>query len=291
MTHVNTGSAEPPRLAVYVNEWAMQELPRRPSAETWSFEQSLAKAADAGFEGCQAAPEQAAAVRAAGLRFCTSARISTPDEAEPTIATAAACTADCLTVHAGWGMETDAEADAIAEAILAAADAHSLPVFVETHRATMTQDAFRTTALLKHYPKMAINADFSHYYCGSEMTYRGFDQTRHDLAPILSKVGFIHGRVSDAQCMQCDLTDPKNADHIQNFATLWTDAMAQWQDRARPGDILIFAPELGPPSSGYSVVVRDQTGNAFEVCDRWEQSLVLRDLARQAFVSATARPR
>ena len=286
MNNVNDGSNALPRLALYVNEWALNELPRRPSAETWTFEHCIERAAAARYDGAQAGVQYAEIVRAAGLRFCTSARINTPEDALPAIVQAAEVQADCVTVHAGWGMETDAQIDALADAILAASEKCNLPVYVETHRATMIQDPFRTTELLKRRPTLALNGDFSHFYCGQEMTYRGFANTRDDLHAMYDRVCFIHGRVSDAECMQCDITDPAKAQHVRNFVDLWTRSMRGWRSRAKAGDVFIFTPELGPPSSGYSITVRDLSGKSFEVCDRWQQSLLLCDLAREAFANS-----
>lgn len=270
-------------MVVYGNGWALQEQPKRPSPITWSFEESLDRLAEAGYDGCQAGIGQAAAVRARGLRFCTSARINTPGEADAAVAAAAAVNADCLTVHAGWGDEDDATADAIAAAICEAEARHGVPVYIETHRATMMQDIYRTCRLVDRHPALGVNADLSHFYCGQEMTYRGFERTIQYLTPVLARVGFIHARVSDGQCMQCDIADERHAVHVSNFTAMWSQAMRSWRSRAVPGDLFPFVPELGPPSSGYSLLVRDAAGELVEVCDRWAQSLQLKSIAERAF--------
>ena len=51
---------------------------------------------------------------------------------------------------------------------------------------------------------------------------------------------------------------------------------------ARPGDVLPFASELGPPR--YAITLPD--GREFS--DRWEQSLVMKKLAEQAWERAIA---
>ena len=286
--HVNDGQNGQPRLAVFANEWALGELPRRPAAETWSFEECLDRVAAAGYDGVQCGVAHVGSVRRRGLRFCTSGRVNSPGEVDPMLHAAADAGADCITLHAGWGMETEDEADAFADAIVSAAARHRVPTYVETHRATMTQDVFRTCRLLERHPELLINGDFSHFYCGQELGYRGFDITRAYLAPIIDRTRFLHGRISDGHCMQCDISDPTNAKHVANFVWLWANVMRSWLSRATAGDVLIFAPELGPPSSGYSISVRDASGRRVEVCDRWQQSLDMAALARRAFAEASA---
>lgn len=56
--------------------------------------------------------------------------------------------------------------------------------------------------------------------------------------------------------------------------------MCAWLKNARPGDVLPFASELGPPA--YAII--DPAGR--EICDRWEQSLVMKRLAQQAWEKA-----
>lgn len=285
--NVNDGSSRPPRLAVYGNGWGLSELPRRPSDITWTFEQTLEKLVAEGFDGMQADMDRAALVRKYRLRFATHARINLPAEADPTLRQAADAQADCITIHAGWGMETDAETDALVGAILDASAKYGVPAYLETHRATLTQDIFRTCCLLVRIPQVRFNGDFSHYYCGHELTYRGFPITRHYLEPLLDRVGFLHARVSNGESMQVDTTHPWNAPHLENFRWIWQKSMSAWLKRALPGDILPFSPELGPASSGYSITMPDGRARQVELSDRWQQTLVLRDFGRSCFAAAS----
>ncbi len=286
---INDGSNLPPRLLIYGNSWGLSELPKLPRTAgqvAWNLEQTLDKLVEAGFDGLQAGYEQAPAIVGRKLRFCASTRINLPQEAQPAIAAAAAHQADCLTVHVGWGMEDDRQMDELAEAVLLSSQREKLPVYLETHRATMLQDIWRTGRLLERYPQLRLNADLSHYYCGHEAGYRGFDTWLEYLKPLWPKIGFFHGRVSDGQCMQVDIGDGRGHAHAQNFFWMWREAMSHWLASAQPGDILPFAPELGPPSSGYSITIRRDDGEKVELSDRWKQSLVLGQLAKEAFAEA-----
>jgi hypothetical protein len=184
-------------------------------------------------------------------------------------------------------MEGDAEIDALVDAVLAASARHRVPAYIETHRATITQDLWRTCRLTERIPEVRFNADLSHYYCAGEMTYQGFDTTIAYLEPVLARTGFLHGRISNAQSMQVDVGDGGAENpHVRNFTRAWARAMHHWRRQARSGDVLIFAPELGPPSSGYSITYRDDAGELVEISDRWQQSLIIKRLAEQAFAGA-----
>jgi hypothetical protein len=62
---------------------------------------------------------------------------------------------------------------------------------------------------------------------------------------------------------------------------MWKRGMSHWKKSARPGDILPFTPELGPPSSKYSISWKGE-----ELSDRWEQSKVIKRLAEESFAAA-----
>ena len=288
--NVNDCSNDPPKLRAYGNGWGLLELPKLPRERGWSADERLDRLVEGGFAGLQADAKYVDGLRRRGLRFCTSARVSTIADVEPTIAKAADASAECITLHAGWGMESDAEIDALVDAILAASAKHRVPAYVETHRATVTQDLWRTCELTRRIPEVRFNADLSHYYCGCEMVYQGFDATLPYLEPILSRTSFFHGRVSNGQSMQVDVGDGREDVHAQNFARAWQRGMEHWLRAARPGDVLIFAPELGPPSSNYSITYRDARGGGagatIELSDRWAQSLVIKRLAEEAFARA-----
>jgi hypothetical protein len=288
ISSANDGSKRPPRLVIYGNQWGLSQLPQRPAAVDWSLDETLDRLTEAGFDGFQGEAANARAVRARGLRFASSARINLPADAAATFARVADAGADCITIHAGWGMESDAEMDALADAITAAADEHHLPAYLETHRATLTQDIYRTCRLIERRPHLRFNADLSHCYCGHELGYRGFEVARHYVDPILDRTCFLHGRVSDGECMQIDLADPHYARHVTNFRWWWTQGMSRWLKTAGPGDILPFVPELGPAASGYSITIADAGGVRREIADRWQGTLLLKQWAEECFEAASA---
>jgi hypothetical protein len=59
--------------------------------------------------------------------------------------------------------------------------------------------------------------------------------------------------------------------------------MGEWLRAARPGDLLPFVPELGPPSSGYAITYADRRGVRHELSDRWAEMLRLKRIAEALF--------
>ena len=288
--HINDKSSNPPRLVVYAHTWALLELPRLPRSRAWSFQEAIDRVVDAGFEGVQGEPERAAQVLGRGLRFAAGGRANTVAEVDALVDRCLDLSAECITLHLGWGNESDDGADALVAAVLNAAERRGMPVYIETHRATAVQDLWRTSRLIERIPDIRFNGDYSHYYCANEVPYRGFAGFLEQLGPVLARTCFFHGRVSNGQSMQASIDDSENAGHVENFRTLWRSAMSEWLRAARPGDLLPFVPELGPPSSGYAITYTDRRGVRHEPTDRWAEMLRLKRIAEELF-SDVARER
>ena len=102
----NDGSANPPRLSVYINLDTLTDLRAGsvwPGLEGLSAYQRLL--AD-GFEGVQLTTS-APALAESPLPHCGLDRINSPNDADLVTAKHAARGDQCLTVHAGWGIEDD----------------------------------------------------------------------------------------------------------------------------------------------------------------------------------------
>jgi hypothetical protein len=291
--YFNDYSVDPPKLRVYLNLDNLIDLragSRGPRCDAPDLDARLA--AD-GFEGVQLTND---APPPAGFKlpYCGLDRISIPADADPVVAKHLDRGDQCLTVHAGWGIEDDAEVFLLVEAILAASRKHGLPVFLETHRATITQDMWRTVAITKEFPEVRFNGDFSHYYCGQEMVYGGMPMKLAFMAPIFERVGFIHGRIASPGGMQVPIGSingvPRMAhgasDYLAHFREMWTLAMRGFLRGADPGDVLIFAPELLSGTHYYARLFPDSSGRLVEESDRYAEALLYRDLARECFASA-----
>ncbi len=291
LTNDHTDNA--PALRVYLNLDNLVDL--RPGS-LWTGLDGLARmerlAAD-GFEGVQLT-DDGPPVAGSPIPHCGLDRINTPDEADAIAAKHAARGDNCLTVHAGWGIEDDDDVFRLVEAILAASDKHRLPIFIETHRATITQDLWRTVKLTEKFPEIRLNCDLSHYYTGQELVYGGMEMKLAFMEPIFARTGFMHGRIGSPGCMQVAIGDGESrpatahgvADFLTDFREMWIRAMRGFLCAAGPGDFLIFAPELLAGTHYYARLIPAPDGVLTEESDRYHEALVYQQIARECFKAA-----
>jgi len=276
-----------PELRCYMNWLALDELPPFASGPMHAIR-------DAGYDGVQliepAQPSLVDEARSLGLGVCGSGRVNQLADAARLAAEARSLDLECLTLHVGWGIEEDDAANALIDAVLNASARFAVPLYVETHRATIFQDMWRTVSFLRRYPDLEFNGDFSHWYTGSEMVYGGFERKLKFIQPVIDRVRFLHGRIGDPGCMQVAVGDesasgPGGEPHgeplyVTHFRELWTAVFTAYL-RSAVQPFFCFAPELLGPSIYYA---RRFAGR--EVSDRWQQSLILRRIARECFAAA-----
>jgi len=268
-------------LRCYMNWLALDGLTPFPTS-------ALEAIKDAGYHGVQLIRplhhDLAKDALTMGLGVCGSGRVNQPHEAEPLALEARLSGLECLTLHVGWGMESDDEAAALIDAVLDAQEKYAVPLYPETHRATIFQDPWRTVQFLKRFPKLEFNGDFSHWYTGTEMVYGGFENKLEFIRPVLERIGFIHGRIGNPGCMQVNIGDGglDGQPHVAHFRAMWTEAFAGFIRRKPEGGAICFTPELLAPAIYYA-----RTFHGIEESDRWEQSRVLVRIAEECFAKAT----
>ncbi|MGN6370510.1 MAG: hypothetical protein ACTHN5_19820 [Phycisphaerae bacterium] len=297
---VNDGSSRPPAFKVFLNLANLLDLPahsawKAPLAGV-SRDQQLARD---GFEGVQLVDEVPLA-EDSPLPHCGLDRINRPEESDGVAAKHAARGDICITVHVGWGTEDDADVDRLVESVLKASEKHRLPIFIETHRATITQDMWRTVRITRRFPEVRFNCDFSHYYCGQELVYGEWKDKMAFMAPIFERTGFMHGRISSPGCMQVAIEpDPAGspgrpkqahgvANFLEHFEDMWTRAMSGFVRNAKEGDVLIFAPELLAGTYYYARKFPDATGQLQEESDRYAEAMRYAAIARRCFAATRA---
>ena len=203
--NTSDGSARPPRLRCYLNLMASRicrPIPWLLPRARWN--RCSRPFSQAGYEGVQfteaaTAAQQAACARL-GLGKAGSGRVNQPADAEPLAARSRDEGLECATLHVGWGMEDDDEADRLVDAVLTASVRHDVPLYVETHRATVFQDLWRSVQFVRRFPELRFNGDFSHWYTGLEMVYGGFEKKLAFVRPVLDRVRFLHGRIGNPGC-------------------------------------------------------------------------------------------
>lgn len=296
------GSTRPPRLRRDLNLGTLAELPRGSTGWRASLAEQLAMLKAEGHEAVQIWQPGAAAVQAArdaGLGVTGICRALIPPEVDAIVREQRALGCEITTLHVGNSFETDAEMDALAAAVLEASARHGHPVYVETHRGTMTQDMRRTLDLIERSPALRFNADLSHWYTGHELTYGGeFLDRIARLTPVFERVRFLHARVGNPGCIQTGLDDP--GDYLAHFREMWTRCFVGFLRAAQPGDYLSFNAELLPQKMGtgptpfwlhYAQPRTDLAGNALggEPSDRYDDARRLWALAGECFVAAQQR--
>ena len=295
IANTSDGSQSPPRLRTYLNLMALEGLPEFSAApDTKEPDGLLAAIRASGYDGVQfiepVTGAQQAACERLGLGKTGLGRVNKTGDAQELAARFRDEELECATLHVGWGMEDDAQSARLISAVLDASVKHRIPLYVETHRATIFQDLWRTVEFVKRFPELRFNGDFSHWYTGLEMVYGGFEAKLEFIAPVLERVRFIHGRIGNPGCIQVDVGDgdATSRPFVNHFRAMWTAAFRGFLATAKAGDYILFVPELLSPQIYYARTFSQNGAPAAEESDRWQQSLVLKRIAEECFHTALA---
>ena len=269
----------PSRLRCYFNWLALDGLGPFPDGP-------VAAIAAAGYDGIQfvdpADRLDVVQAQELGLGVCGGARINLPEEAGAVAQGAVDAGLECLTIHLGWGMEDDDAGARLIEGVLNASMMHGIPLYLETHRATLFQDMQRTVKFVERFPELRFNGDFSHWYTGSEMVYGGFEKKLEFIEPVIDRVRFVHGRIGNPGCMQVAIAADDQSTYVAHFREMWTRCFAAYlRDPAPQQEFITFTAELLSAPIYYA-----RTFEGKEESDRWEQSLLLCRIARECFAAA-----
>ena len=245
----------------------------------------IGEIASAGYDGIQFVepldPKIVADAVSEGLAVYGSGRVNVPTDADRLAREAKSNGLGCLTLHVGWGMEDNDEGISLIDAVIDASLRHGVPMHVETHRATLFQDIWRTVGFVDKRPELTFNADLSHWYTGLEFVYGGLERKLEFIAPVLDRVEFMHGRIGTPGCMQVSIGERPAAEtlpYVEHFRIMWTRAFRSFIQRRGQDVRFPFASELLAPSIYYA---REFEGR--EESDRWHQAVVVTKLARDWF--------
>lgn len=285
IANLNDGSGGAPRLRVDLHLGSIWDLPAWSTGPRTSDMRAIHEAiAEAGFGGVQGGDPKLCDELGLG---CTAFGVMRERGALMEQAKAWRDAGnECSTLHVGSGIESDDDADRLLDEVLEVSMTTGLPLYIETHRATLTQDTWRTVQLVERFPDLRFNGDFSHWYTGLEMTYGDFDAKLAHLAPVFERTRFLHGRIGDPGCIQIPVDVVGDAPSIDHFRQFWTAAFRGFRSSAAPGDFIVFAPELLPAVINYARTVPDGDGARVEEGDRWVQAARLADIARSCFDAA-----
>ena len=277
----NDGSSNPPRLQVQHSLWSFGKLPMNAPVE-WTLEEKFQKAKAAGFEGveCWLSDESERTHKDAldreGLRLTLGHHPFTLDDVRQTVDRALRLGADFIFAQPLNPYVPIQEAAAFCREAKQIANDQGVTFFVETHRNNIPESLNQALQLIDIWPEVRFTADLSHFVVVGEF-YGWEDERAIDrMMPVLERTAHAHGRISNGEAVQVDVGDGSGPTP-QFFMRIWSAVMRCWLQGAQPGDVFPFASELGPPR--YAITTPD--GKEFS--DRWTQSLVMKQLAEQAW--------
>ncbi len=281
---VNDGSQNPPRLRVQHSLWSLLKLPMNAEQE-WTLAEKMAHVKDAGFEAVECwlsaeeEQEHKAALDAAGLRLVLGHHPFSLDDVRQTVAQAVRLGADFVFAQPLDPYRSIPEAVTFLREARKIANDQGLSFFVETHRNNIPESLNQALALIEAMPEIRFTGDFSHFVVIGEFYGWTDERAIERMMPVLERTSHLHGRISNGEQVQVDVGDG-SGQTAQFFVSMWAAVMRHWLRGAGPGDIFPFASELGPPR--YAITLPDGS----EFSDRWTQSLVMKQLAEQAWQQA-----
>ena len=241
----------------------------------------------AGYDGIQLVSstprEVAGEAHALNMGVCGSGRVNAPSDAAEIARAAQDQGLECVTLHVGWGLEDDDDLDRLIGAVLDATAKYDVPLYPETHRATIFQDMWRTVRATERFPDLRFNCDFSHWHTGSEMVYGTFERKLEFIRPVIERGRFVHGRIGNPGSIQVAIGegDGTAQPFVEHFRTLWKAVFTSFLESTDKGETICFATELLGPDIYYA-----RRFNGHEESDRWRQSMALTRTAKECFAAA-----
>jgi len=267
------------RLLVLQSMWAMER--RRPDGVEWTLDRKLSMIRDAGFDGAGVrffddayAREVTGFLRANGLVWQAQCYPKTVRDLAPILDRVRELGADHVNLQPDVRPYRLEDCYPYIEGWQRLAQESGIPVHVETHRDRMTTDMMILLQLLERFPDLRLTADLSHYVVGREFAWPIGEENHALVHRILDHCWGLHGRVASREQVQVQISFPHQREWLDLFMGWWDYAIRSWRRRAPADATLTFLCELGPKE--YAMTGPD----GYELSDRWEEALLLKDMIR-----------
>lgn len=286
------GSQKESRIEIFQSTWGMIDLPNKQYA--WSFEEQLNQIKDAGFTGILHYHDSTShslnlkqLLEEKDLKLGISCTVDTIEEFLEFATFAKNEGAVFVNVMVKDAFVVGNEATSKIRSLYEISRKIGIPLFIETHRGTLTQDLIRTVEYVKSVPEMFLTIDFSHYVLSGEIS-KPTEQTEAAFDIILQRASSIHARVSNGEQIQIDIGNGKGSE-VENFIKWWEKGIQYWLKSAKRGDFFPFVIELGPPPYGMNVPDNLKAIHTGELSDRWKQALVLKRISEDIWLRIKTR--
>ncbi len=133
----------------------------------------------------------------------------------------------------------------------------------ETHRGRPMFNPSATARLLREFPELHINADFSHFVNVCESL---LEDQREDMALCISRARHVHGRIGHEEGPQ--VNDPRAPEWSAQIAAhfAWWDEIVRARLKAG-AEYFTFNPEFGPPNYMQTLPhTRQPVTDLWEIC-------------------------
>lgn len=269
-------------LEIYQSLWGMQL--RHPDAPERTDEVSFAMVAEAGFDGVCIDPTVAEIPQNEALQCLfeqhdlgcmVNAFPASPDDMQPLLDFGTRMNACMVNVISGVMPLKPEDAVPVVRRWIAEAAECDMPLLFETHRDGLLNDLYFTLQLMELVPEMRLCADLSHFVVDREFRSPIPARDQAFISSVLQRSDCFQGRIANREQVQIQIDFPQHQEWVEIFKGWWREGMRDWKRRNADDATLAFLCELGPPP--YAITDANQA----ELSDRWQESLQIRDWARE----------
>ena len=270
------------RLEVFQSMWSMEQS--RPDGINWEHEEKFEMIADAGYDGVgidfawsdvDDARKHLPFMQKYNLACALIAFPSTQEDLQGVIDLAQEFDTRYIAINARFFPWTPAEAVSRVQAWLEMGEKAGIPVYLETHRLTVTNDVVFTLDLMDLIPEMEMVADLSHIVVAREFPVPVDKMHNGWIDRILQRTASMQGRISSREQIQVPLGYPQHEYWETQYADWWKQGFQYWRARNDNNAVMNFLCELGPPP--YAITGKD----GYELSDRWQEGLLIKDRVKK----------